>query len=378
MAALAIAGCSRSTASNNSAVTVPGSTLTVWASEPAGAAGGGTVDRDVLEGEELAYKDEGATAIDGFHVAFRIAHGDEASADARQAISDRTAIAYLGEIEPGTSGVSLQITNQVGLLQVSPTDTAAYLTQTVPGVKDSPRTFFPAHSNFGATFGRVAPSTTAEARALVSRMKAVGVSSLAVDDDGTPYGIAVAAEVRSAAAAAGLTVSSGASAGSGAGALLYAGLPGGAATRALDAAASADSHVKLFAASALYDDTFVAGLSSAARAALTVSAPGFLPSGLDPAGRSFASSFRSTYGHAPAPQAVFGFEAMAAVIASLREAGAHAATRQTVVHDFRDLTRSANDSALGAYAINGGDTNLDRFVFAGVGSSGTLVPRAAG
>ena len=57
--------------------------------------------------------------------------------------------------------------------------------------------------------------------------------------------------------------------------------------------------------------------------------------------------------------------------------GSHASVRQVVANDFRGLTRSANDSVLGAYRLSGGDTNFDRFVFATV-TGGKLVPRAAG
>ena len=375
-AGVGLAGCgTTSSSASNQGVTVPGTTLSIDASRPS-AGGGGQVAGDVFDAEQLAFSQSGADKVAGFHLRLVAIADHEVSADARAAVSDKTAIAYVGEIEPGTSGVSTQITNELGLLQVSPTDTAAYLTRAVPAVKNSPGHFYPSHSTFKATFARVVPNTVAEAKALVARMGADGVKTLAVSDDGSDYGATVAAEVRSAAAAASITVSSGATGATGAGAAFYAGLPGAAATRALDGAAAAGAK-RLFAPSALYDDTFVAGLSAAAQKALTVSAPGFLPSALNSVGRGFVQSFQSRFHHAPAPQAIFGYEAMRAVIAALSEAGSHAAVRATVVTDFRDLHRTSSTSALGAYAINGGNTNIAPFVFA-TASGGRLVPRAAG
>jgi branched-chain amino acid transport system substrate-binding protein len=372
LVAFAIAGCGDENAASNDAVTVSGSTLSIYASLPPGNSGG-QVAGDVFDAEQLAFH-QSASTIDGFHLQFERTHADEVSQDARNVVSNKTAIAYLGEIPPGTSGVSVQITNELGLLQVSPTDTATYLTHATPGVKNSPQHFYPARKSFQTTFGRVVPTTAAEATALVARMKHVGVTSLDVEHDATAYGISVADEVSADARSAGLSLTGSPS---GASAVLYAGLPTSAAAHALDSAAASAPHARLFAPSALYDDAFVSSLSSAAQGALTVSAPGFLPSSLDAVGRAFVTSFRSAYGHTPVPQAIFGYEAMRAVLAAIRQAGSHAAVRQTVIADFRDLKRTAAQSALGAYTLNDGDTNIAPFIFAEV-SSGSLVPRVAG
>ena len=119
------------------------------------------------------------------------------------------------------------------------------------------------------------------------------------------------------------------------------------------------------------------GLSSTTQAALTVSSPGVPSGSLDSVGRSFTTTFTQHYGHQPAPQAIFGYEAMRAVISALKTAGAHADQRTTVVTDFRDLTQTAADSALGAYSLHSGDTSIHSFVFAKV-SGGSLVVSAKG
>ena len=99
------------------------------------------------------------------------------------------------------------------------------------------------------------------------------------------------------------------------------------ATKALDSAATASPSAKLFAPSGLYDDPFVSGLSAGAQQRLVVSSPGFLPKDLTPAGKTFVSDFNSAYGHQPVPQAIFGYEAMSALLAVLDQAGAQADNR---------------------------------------------------
>jgi ABC-type branched-subunit amino acid transport system substrate-binding protein len=368
--ALVLAGCGASSSSGGSASTVSGSTLDIVASQPPGSAGG-QVATDVLNAERLAFGQSGGKA-GPFQLRFVPVHGSEVSADARRAVSDTKAIAYIGETAPGTSGVSIQITNELGMLQVSPADTAAYLTQSTPGGGAPPGHYYPASGTYGRTFARLAPTTAAEASAIVSRMRVQKLTNIDVEHDATPYGASVAAELTADARKAGMTVTTG-SATPAAKAVFYAGLPGTAAAHALDVAASTAPNATLFAPSALYDDTFVHGLSAAAQHTLTVSAPGVPSGSLDAVGRGFESDFTHHFGHRPAPQAIFGYEAMRALIATLQKAGKQAGARTTIVTDFRRLSRSANESALGAYTLRGGDSSLRSFVFARV-SGGVLVP----
>ena len=103
-----------------------------------------------------------------------------------------------------------------------------------------------------------------------------------------------------------------------------------------------------------------------------MSVPGFLNADLSPAGRAFVSAFTAAYNHAPAPQAIFGYEAMAAVLSVLKEAGAAADNRTTVVKDFFSIKN--RQSVLGTYSINStGDTSIAPFVFTRL-KGGQLVP----
>jgi branched-chain amino acid transport system substrate-binding protein len=363
---LAVAGCSTQT---KSAVTVTGTKLAIYVSQPPGAADG--TQTDLLNAEQLALQQAGST-VGKFSVQLIHVHGAELSDNARTAVQNSHAIAYLGELEPGTSQVSVQITNELGLLEVSPTDTGVYLTQATPAVSGAPGTYYPSSSTYHQTFARVVPNSAQEANAIVGQMHALALSKLYVSSDDQPYGASIAAEIRQAAPKQGLTLTSGAS---GADAVFYGGNSPAAADRALDAAATAAPAAKLFVPSGLYSDAFASGLSAAAQKNLYVSSPGFSSADLTPAGRQFESAFQSAYGHAPAPEAIFGYEAMSAVLAVLKQAGSAAGSRATVVSDFRSLHN--RQSVLGTYSINGGDTSIAPFVFARV-ADGRLAVRARG
>ncbi|MGH2859866.1 MAG: hypothetical protein ACRDMJ_20510 [Solirubrobacteraceae bacterium] len=367
MVGLLISGCGPGGSSGGSAVTATGSTLTIYASQPPAAARTQAYD-DVIDAERMAFSQGGAKA-GRFKLSLQVLDGAKLSENARTAIQDKSSIAYLGELAPGTTPQSVEITNQLDLLQVSPTDTAVYLTQASPILSGSPGRFYPLSSSYHLTFARVVPNTAQEAHAIVGEMQSLKLSKLYVADDGTPYGASIAHEVRADAPSHGLTVVQGAA---GADAVFYGGSSAQGATRVLGQAASTAPSAKLFVPSALYSDTFAAGLSSAAQGALYVSTPGFSSGSLPSAGQQFVSSFRSAYGHAPAPEAIFGYEAMSAVLAVLRQAGAHANDRSTVVSDFESLKNRS--SVLGTYSIKGGDTTIAPFVFARLKGGHLVVP----
>jgi branched-chain amino acid transport system substrate-binding protein len=198
-------------------------------------------------------------------------------------------------------------------------------------------------------------------------MQSLGVSRIALRSDGSDYGKALALAVRDAAGS-GVSVTSSAA---GAGAVLFAGSSASQAAKSFDQAVAGNPAVKLFAPSALAVQSFVSTLTPAAQRALYVTEPGFYKD-LTAAGQKFQSDFRTAYGHAPAPQAIFGYEAMASVLAVLREAGSAANNRSTVVRDYFALKN--RESVLGTYSINAnGDTSLDVFAAARV-QRGRLVP----
>ena len=371
VAAIAVAGCASNATAGTGSIVVSGDQLSVYASQPPGGSGGQAAT-DTLDAERLALQQAGGKA-GSFRVTLHVLDGRLLSDNARTAIEDPTSIAYLGELQPGTSQISVEILNQQGLLEVSPADTAAYLTQPVAPVSSSPSSYYPARSTYKDTFARVVPNSGAEARALVSEMQAEHVSKLSVASDGSIYGEALAIEVRHAATAAGLSLSAGASGADGVfyGASVVSRSSRAKATQAIDQIATTNPSAKLFAPSGLYDDSFVAGLGSGARQRLIVSSPGFMGTDLPAAGQTFVSAFKSSYGHDPAPQAIFGYEAMAALLAVLDGQGKNAGNRGDVVAAYRSL--KDRSSAIGTYSINGGDPTIAPFIFARA-RGGQLVP----
>jgi branched-chain amino acid transport system substrate-binding protein len=360
-----IAGCT-SAGAGSSTVTVSGKTLTIYVSGAPTSQPG--VAADVLAAERLAFGQSPASA-GGFALQLKVVTGKQISDQARTAIQDQSAIAYLGEVVPHTSYASLGITNAVDMLQVSPTDTALELTQATPAVPGAPGSYYQSFSSYGQTFARVVPTSGAEARAQIQEMSSLGVRKLYVADDGGPYGAAMAYALKhDLGGRISLTTSK-----AGADAIFYASNDPAGATRFFNDASAANPSVKLFGPSALSDPSFAAGLSATVRH-MYISAPGFLVGDLPPAGANFVSAFRAKYGHAPDPQAIFGYEAMSAVLAVLREAGSNAGNRSTVVHDF--LSIKNRQSVLGTYSMNSnGDTSIAPFVFSRL-QRGKLVPFA--
>jgi branched-chain amino acid transport system substrate-binding protein len=363
--AIAIAGCT-SNGSGSSTVSVTGNTLTIYVSDAVTSQP--RVAQDILDAEQLAWSQQAKHQVATFSLRLKVLHG-KISDQARTAIQDQSAIAYLGEVVPHSSYASLGITNAVDLLQVSPSDTALELTQASPAVPGSPNDYYQSFSAYGQTFVRVVPTSGQEARAQIQEMKALGVTKLYVADDGDPYGAAIAYAIRHDAGGT-LSLTSSQTAADG---IFFGSDSPNRAARFFASAAAANPAAKLFGSSALADPAFTAALSPAVRH-LYVSAPGFLKQDLSPSGAAFASRFASTYHRAPMPQAIFGYEAMSAVLGVLSEAGAHANNRSTVVHDF--LSIKNRNSVLGSYSINSnGDTSIAPFVFSRL-QQGNLVPFA--
>jgi ABC-type branched-subunit amino acid transport system substrate-binding protein len=374
--ALALAGCS--TASNgNSSVSATGQTLTIYVSAPAGCqvtAGVASCSNhalaDTINAEQLAFAQD-AHAVTAYTLRMHVITEGELSSHARQAISDKGAIAYIGELAPADSEQTVGITNAQDLLQVSPGDTALELTQTTPAVPTGrPKYFLESSGTYGRTFARIVPNSAVEAKATIAELKALGVSSVYINSDASFYGQAMADALRTDAAGASVSVSTSPAS---AGAIFYAAEPSHAAAAAvkLMGYASQNPSATLFGTSSLDTPAFVQALSTAP-AHLYISTPGVLSSAEPAAYTQFASAFSAKYGHQPASEAAFGYESMTAVIGVIAKAGRNGNNRRTVGQDFFHITN--RPSAVGTYSIDsGGDSNLTSFVFNHV-KNGVFVP----
>jgi ABC-type branched-subunit amino acid transport system substrate-binding protein len=371
LAALAIAGCTaNSSSSSKSALTITGHTLSIYLSEPSDL-GSNQVAQDIVHAEQMAFSAHSKSVTD-FKVVLQTASNKTLSDNAREAIVDATTIAYLGEIAPGDSDQTVGITNAQDVLQVSPTDGALELSQSTPAVSGGVKSLFEDYSTYGHTFARVVPSGADEAKAQVAEMKSLGVTKLYVGSDGSDYGKALADAVSSDAHSAGLTIEP--SVGEEVNGYFYGAESPVAAAKFFDGVAAKAPDAKLFGPSSLNSGAFTSALSSSVHN-LYVSIPGYLPKDLPAQGKAFVTAFKSAYGHTPNTVAIFGYEAMSALLRVLADEGTKANSRADVVSAF--LNQRKVSSVLGTYSIDKvGNTNLDAFVFARM-SGGKLVPFTA-
>ncbi len=180
---------------------IKGDTATVYSSVPRHGVSASTA-RQVLEGERRALAERNGRA-GGLRIRLRqlpaTDNRDEAwdpglvAANAHRAADDPTTIAYLGELDYGATAVSLPITNDAGLLQVSPSDGLTSLTERAPGrPRNGPERYYPTDKR---SFVRIGPTDLSEADALVARLAATGASRFALVYDRDIYGHELAAEL---------------------------------------------------------------------------------------------------------------------------------------------------------------------------------------
>jgi Periplasmic binding protein len=299
---------------------------------PRGADGRGAAD-----GARLALEQAGGKA-GSLHV--RAIYLDDAhdqtwdpvavGANARAAVQDSSAAAYIGELDSEPTRASVPITNDAGLVQISPGAGAIDLTAPAAGYPDTPDRYQPSGS---PNFARVVPSDAVVADAAAQWASELGAKSAQVASDGSAFQNLAAAEFKSAAAEHGVQASPAGESGDG----RYD--PG--AQRL-----SVDGH--LYELSAELD-------------------PSRLPD------QSFPARFRQVFHRSPGPSAAYGYEAMALALHAIGDAGTDASS-------FRDRVRGVvfgahlDGTVLGSYAITSeGDTTecmVQRYRVAG----GTRVP----
>jgi branched-chain amino acid transport system substrate-binding protein len=384
LGALALAGCG--SGERQGEPRLRGTQLTVWSSVPQRGPLR-AVAADVLDAERLALAHDGGRvgryrvrliALDASTPDVGRSDPAQISQNARRAAASMRTVAYLGELATGSSAISIPLTNEAGILQVSPLDTAmAYTTRSL-AVAGSPERYYPKLRDEGRTFARVVPSDRTQADALLTAMRRDGVHRLAILTDEDPSGRALATTLRAKARAAGIAVVAREEVDEHAARHddAIARIRAADATAVLDATGTrvgaarlwrelhaADPLLELYAPASLADLSFVAGLGPAAEVAHVTQPVYEAGSGDAPAVRRFVDAFRRTYGRVPAPEARYGYEAMRGVLAAIRRAEAATdgpVTRRAVTRAY--FATAVRDGVLGPYAIQpDGDTTLDRW-----------------
>lgn len=389
LALVALGGCGGVGVST--AGTLPGNHLTVYSSLPFQGPDAGA-SLEIENGEKLALARVGgrvgrfdidyASLDDADPTTGEATPGITAS-NARVAAQDTSTIAYIGELDSDATAVSLSFINEAGILQVSPSSPYVGLTSSLDAGQDEPDRFYPTGQR---TFVRLQPGDPVQAAAQVRLMRALRLSSVYVIYDLNPFDAPLAAIVAEDAKRAGIQVvgeeqldtSTTEYAGevhkvlaSGARAVFFSGAPSAGAVALWQQLHTADSHLRLLGPSALAEPSFAKQIGAAA--AHTYLTTPLLPLSLYPSpAQRVLGEYRARFHRAAGPYALYGYEAMSAVLLAIHRAGRHGDDRETVLHKFFAIRN--RKSVLGSYSVlSDGETTLSRYAVDRV-HNGRLVP----
>jgi branched-chain amino acid transport system substrate-binding protein len=376
-AALLVGGCG-GTASPRPSV-VPGRVLNVYTSLPFQGDLASRA-RDTYDAEQLALAEAGGRSgrfrvhlapLDNSTLEAGRWDPNQVIANARRAIQDPHAIAYIGELDTGASAVSIPVLDQKGILQVSPADGLAGLTHRDGATRGEPEKYYPDPRR---NFARIVPPDNRQAAAIAAYMKELGVTRLYVANDGGGYGVAMANALVNDATALGIgvfnneTITPQGADYAGAArrivrlvpdAVFFAGTAHDRAEALWEQLHSIAPHLKLFGPNALALPDFYDRIGPAAASTYLVD-PSIPARDRSQTYRSFIDRFRRSYHHSPDRYAVYGYEAMRVVLGALRRAGRHANDRRRVIRRVFGQRRA--DSAVGPYTVDRqGDTTLRSF-----------------
>src|SRR4051795_2488025 len=321
--AVAVAGCG---IAGTAKIEAP---VTVYVSLPLTGPHG--IDgRDASDGARLALEQAGGKAGS---IQVQAVYIDDAKgkvwdpvavgANARRAVQDSSAAAYIGELDSEPTRASVPITNDAGLIQVSPGAGGVDLTQPAAGYPNSPDRYQPSGS---PSFARTVPADDVVADAAASWASELGATEAAARSDGSPFQNLAASEFKMAAVEHGVQI-------------------GEPAQVSRDAKAE----VRF-----VYNPAggMLSGYGKAPRV-LRVNAeldPGSLPD------KDFGTAFSRRFHRNPGVYAAYGYEAMGLVLQAITGAGTDASS-------FRDNVRNGvigahrDGTVLGSYSITSdGDT----------------------
>src|ERR671918_1096403 len=202
--AAALGGCSLGDGDDGSG----GGRLSVYVSVPTSGPVG-VHGRAIHKGAELALSElgPGGPRPPSLHVRDDTRGGrwsPAAVADAaRRATSHSAAIAYIGEFESGATRVSLPVTNEARMVQVSAASTALDLVSPLPGSDEVPDLVQPSGER---SFGRVIPDDEAQAGAGALWAKRLGARRIATVTDGSEFGEVVGDEFAEEAEGLGISL----------------------------------------------------------------------------------------------------------------------------------------------------------------------------
>jgi branched-chain amino acid transport system substrate-binding protein len=327
----------------------------------------------IVAGANLALQDAGGTAagrpvryvsLDDSTARARTWEPAQVAKNARRAAADPSALAYLGEFNSGASAISIPITNDKGLLSVSPSNTAIGLTRGGFGAdRGEPVKYYPTGDR---TYGRIVPNDRVQARAIAQAMVDDGVKRVTIVSDGEVYGSGMAQLVKLEAFRKAMRVTSRrlgrkgrnasaiAAAARRGDALFYGGITANGAPKLWNAVHRRKKSLKLYGADGIAESGFADRISRSAQARTKLSVATLAPSAYPPAGQAVLQRL----GTNPDPYGIYGYEAMAVILDAINRAPT--VDRAGVVKAF--FATKDRDSVLGRYSIDpNGDTTLGAY-----------------
>jgi branched-chain amino acid transport system substrate-binding protein len=354
-----------------------GGSLTVYSSLPLQGASR-PQSEDVIKGIRLALKQKGNKcgdftidyqSLDDATAASGKWEAGQTSANARKVAQDDKAIAYIGEFNSGASAISIPITNEAGLLQVSPANTAVGLTKELGAEPGEPDKYYPSGER---NYGRVVPADFIQGAAQAQWMKDEGVTSVYILDDAEVYGKGVAKNTQASAEKLGIKVAGTDSwdgkasnyralaskiKSSGADAVFTGGIIDNNAPQLYKDLHAAMPDAKLFGPDGVATVDFTKEIPADVQAQTYMTVATVPPDELPPAGEQFYSDYEAEYSEPRDeidPYAIFGYEAMGVVCDAIAQGGDD---RAAVIDAF--FSTKGRESPLGTYDIDAdGDTTL--------------------
>jgi branched-chain amino acid transport system substrate-binding protein len=357
-----------------------GKTLTVYSSLPLNGPFA-KASLQIVDGEKLALAQVGGrvgrfdvdyASLNDANPATGAPDPPIAGSSARVAAQDTSTIAFIGDLSSAATALSLSLTNAAGILQVSPGSPYVGLTSPRDAGQDEPYRFYGTGKR---TFVRLVPGDEVEAEAQVRLMRALHIRRVYAIEDADPFDQPLVQIFAEEAKRSGIEVlgedqveTEGTTefAGevqkvleSGAHAVFFNGAPNAGAAALWQQLHAADADLRMLGTSALAEPAFAAAIGAAsARTYLTTP---LLPLSLYPApARRVLDEYRRRFKQTPGAYALYGYEAMSAVLEAIRRAGRHGDDREAVTGRFFAIRN--RDSVLGRYSVlQDGDTTFSRY-----------------
>jgi branched-chain amino acid transport system substrate-binding protein len=387
LSALALSACGSSGSSDSGKAKVPDE-LTVYASLP--FAGSSRHDTVILSnGEKLALRDAGGRA-GGVRIKYQALSDastqtgswdvGQVAANARQALSDASTIAYLGEFNSGATAISLPILNRGSIPQVTQSSATGLTVRAAGTEPGEPDKYYPTGTR---NVVRMTSRDDAQGIGLVKLAQDAGVRRLAVINDKEVYGLGLAAAVVREARARGLEIVSdqgidpkaanyrsvaSALAGDGAEAIVFAGCTSNNAVQLFKDLSNALPDALLYGGDCLLDGVFYAargGIPEAVQEKTVLTAQLLPPDQLTAEGRKVLDDYRAEFGGDISAYAVYGYESMALVLDAIRavlprmrdDATMDDLRRAVLDYVYHDL--GTRQSSLGPYSVDAnGDASI--------------------